>query len=166
MIQFLDIAFSMKGKTFFSLAFCATLVALTTPVYAQQPAKIIPIGYLTGESLSANAARTDSFRQGLRELGYVDRKNIVIEWRYAGGKLDRLAALAAELVHLKVNVIVTGSPAATRSAKAATSTIPIVMTNDPDPVANGFVSSLARPGGNITGLSTFAPNWAVNDWRF
>ena len=124
---------------------------------AQQPVKVIPIGYLTGESLSANAARTESFRQGLRELGYVEGKNIVIEWRYAEGKLDRLPALAAELVRLKVNVIVTGAPAATRAAKAATSTIPIVMTNDPDPVANGFVARLARPGGNITGLCTFAP---------
>jgi len=124
---------------------------------AQQPTKVIPIGYLTGESLSANVARTESFRQGLRELGYVEGKNTVIEWRYAEGKLDRLPALAAELVSLKVNVIVTGAPAATRAAKAATSTISIIMTNDPDPVANGFVASLARPGGNITGLSTFAP---------
>ena len=124
---------------------------------AQQPTKVIQIGYLTGESVSANAARTEAFRQGLRELDYVEGKNIVIETRYAEGKLDRLPALAAELVRLKVNVIVTGAPAATRAAKAATSTIPIVMTNDPDPVANGFVASLARPGGNITGLSTFAP---------
>ena len=115
------------------------------------------IGYLTGASLSANAARIEAFRQGLRELGYVEGKNIVIEWRYAEGKLDRLPALAAELVRLKVDVIVTGGPAATRAAKEATSTIPIVMTNDPDPVGNGFVASLARPGGNITGLSTFAP---------
>jgi putative ABC transport system substrate-binding protein len=133
------------------------LLAMVFTASAQQPAKVTPIGYLTGESLSANAARTESFRQGLRELGYVDGKNIVIEWRYAEGKLDRLPALAAELVRLGVNVIVTGAPAATRIAKAATSTIPIVMTNDPDPVANGFVASLARPGGNITGLSTFAP---------
>jgi putative ABC transport system substrate-binding protein len=134
----------------------ATLLA-TRFLEAQQPTKVIPIGYLTGESLSANAARTDSFRQGLRHLGYVEGKNTVIEWRYAEGKLDRLPTLAAELVRLKVNVIVTGAPAATRAAKAATSTIPIVMTNDPDPVADGFVASLARPGGNITGLSTFAP---------
>jgi ABC-type uncharacterized transport system substrate-binding protein len=138
-------------------ALCASFLALSHSAEAQQPTKVIPIGYLTGESLSANAARTESFRQGLRELGYVERENIVIEWRYAEGKLDHLPALAAELVRLKVNVIVTGAPAATRVAKAVTSTIPIVMTNDPDPVANGFVASLARPGGNITGLSTFAP---------
>jgi len=135
-----------------------TILLATCPsAEAQQPTKVIPIGYLTGESLSANAARTESLRQGLRELGYVEGKNIVIEWRYAEGKLDRLPALAAELVRLKVKVIVTGAPAATRAAKAATSTIPTVMTNDPDPVADGFVASLARPDGNITGLSTFAP---------
>ncbi len=87
----------------------------------------------------------------------MEGKNIVIEWRYAEGKLDRLPALAAELVRLKVDVIVTVGPTATRAAKEATSTIPIVMTQDTDPVGNGFVASLARPGGNITGLSTLAP---------
>ena len=87
----------------------------------------------------------------------MEGKNIVIEWRYAEGKLDRLPALAAELVRLKVDVIVTGGPAATRAAKEATTTIPIVMAQDSDPVGNGFVASLARPGGNITGLSTLAP---------
>jgi putative ABC transport system substrate-binding protein len=87
----------------------------------------------------------------------VEGKNIVIEWRFAEEKLDRLPAIAAELVRLKVNIIVSGSPPATRAAKEATSTIPIVMTQDSDPVANGFVASLARPGGNITGLSTVAP---------
>ena len=87
----------------------------------------------------------------------MEGKNIVIEWRSAEGKLDRLPALAAELVRLKVDVIVTGGPAATRAAKEATATIPIVMAQDNDPVGNGFVASLARPGGNITGLSTLAP---------
>ncbi len=84
----------------------------------------------------------------------MEGKNIVIEWRYAEGKLDRLPALAAELVRLKVDVIVTGGPTATRPAKEATATIPIVMSIDDDPVGSGFVASLARPGGNITGLST------------
>jgi len=93
----------------------------------------------------------------LRELGYVEGKNIVIEGRYAEGKFDRLPALATELVSLKVDIIVTAGPQATRPAKQATSTIPIVMGQDPDPVGNGFVASLARPGGNITGLATFAP---------
>src|SRR5438094_8053889 len=124
---------------------------------AQQATKVTPIGYLSGPSLSANAARIEAFRQGLRELSYVEGKNIVIEWRSADGKLDRLPELAAELVRLKVAVIVTSGGALTRRAKEATSTIPIVMTNDPDPVGDGFVASLARPGGNITGLSTFAP---------
>ena len=103
------------------------------------------------------AARNEGFRQGLHELGYVEGKNIVIEWRFAEGKLDRLPALAAELVRLKVDVIVTGGALPTRAAKEATVTIPIVMANDNDPVGNGFVASLARPEGNITGLSTLAP---------
>ncbi len=124
---------------------------------AQQPTKVGPIGYLSGGSLSAFAARFEAFRQRLRELGYEEGKNIVIERRAADEKRDRLPALAAELVRLKVVVIVTTAGPVTRAAKAATSTIPIVMTNDPDPVANGFVASLARPGGNITGLSTLAP---------
>src|SRR5207237_7373410 len=124
---------------------------------AQQTTKVTPIGYLSGPSLAANAARIEAFRQGLRELSYVEGENIVIEWRSADGKVDRLPALAAELVRLKVAVIVTSGGALTRRAKEATSTIPIVMTNDPDPVGDGFVASLARPGGNITGLSTFVP---------
>jgi len=121
---------------------------------AQQPAKV---GYLSGNSPSGISARSEAFRQGLRELGYVEGKNIVIEYRYAEGKLDLLPALAAELVRLKVDVIVTAGPAATRPAREATSTIPIVMGFDNDPIGNGFVSSLARPGGNITGLSSLAP---------
>jgi putative ABC transport system substrate-binding protein len=99
----------------------------------------------------------DAFQQGLRELGYVEGKNIVIERRHGEGKLDRLPGLAAELVRLNVDVLVTSGPTATRPAKEATSTIPIVMTFDDDPVGSGFVASLARPGGNITGLSTLAP---------
>jgi putative ABC transport system substrate-binding protein len=140
-----------------TVVLCALLFAQSFPLQAQQPTKIPRIGYLTGTSLSTNAARNEAFRQGLRELGYVEGKNIVIEWRSAEGKLDRLAALAAELVRLKVEVIVTGGPPATRAAKEATATIPIVMAHDTDPVASGFVASLARPGGNITGLSTLGP---------
>jgi putative ABC transport system substrate-binding protein len=102
-------------------------------------------------------ARTEGFRQGLRALGYVEGKDIVIEWRSAEGKFDRLPALAAELVRLKVDVIVTAGPTVTRPVKEATSTIPIVMASDTDPVGNGFVASLARPGGNITGLATLSP---------
>ena len=93
----------------------------------------------------------------MRELGYEEGKNLIIEWRSAEGKLDRLPALAAELVRLKVDVIVTMGSSVSRSAKKATSTIPIVMAQVNDPVGDGFVASLARPGGNITGLSTLAP---------
>ncbi len=144
-------------KKVFGLALSAMLFALCVRVQAQQPAKILRIGYLVGTSLPANAARIEAFRQGLRELGYVEGKNIVIEWRYAEGKLDRLPSLAAELVRLKVDVIITAGPPTTRAAKEATNTIPIVMSQDTDPVANGFVASLARPGGNITGLATLRP---------
>jgi ABC-type uncharacterized transport system substrate-binding protein len=124
---------------------------------AQQTAKVSRIGFLSSLSPSSITARTESFRQGLHELGYVEGKNIVIEWRYAEGNPDRLKELAAELVRLKVDVIVTGGPAVNRPAKDATATIPIVLAFDNDPVGNGFAASLARPGGNITGLSTHYP---------
>jgi putative ABC transport system substrate-binding protein len=132
-------------------------VANVSLAQAQQPTKIPRIGHLSATSLAANAARIEAFRQGLRELGYVEGKNIIIELRSAEEKLDRLPALAAELVRLKVDIIVTAGATATRPAKEATSTIPIVMTQDGDPVGTGFVASLARPGGNITGLSILAP---------
>ena len=123
---------------------------------AQQPKKIPRIGVLTGGSASANSDRHDAFRQGLRELGYVDSKSI-FEWRNADGKIVNLPALAAELVRLKVDVIVTAGPQVTRIVKEATSTIPIVMAFDNDPVGSGHVATLARPGENITGLSTLSP---------
>jgi putative tryptophan/tyrosine transport system substrate-binding protein len=145
------------SKKVICVALGAVLLALSFAAEAQQLTKIPRIGFLGASSASALAARIEAFRQGLRELGYVEGKNIVIEWRSAEGKLDRLPALAAELVRLKVDVIVTTGPAPTRPAKEATSTIPIVMAFDNDPVGNGFVASLARPGGNITGLSTLAP---------
>jgi putative ABC transport system substrate-binding protein len=145
------------SKNVFRCALCAILIALCFPAEAQQPAKVPRIGYLTAGSLSAISARIEAFRQGLRELGYVQGKNIVIEWRSVEGKADRLPGLAAELVRLKVDVIVTAGPQATHAAKEATVTIPIVMTFDSDPVGSGSVASLARPGGNITGLSTLAP---------
>jgi len=139
-----------------SILFAGALLAVAVGVEAQQP-KTPRIGYLGGVSSAASAARTEAFRQGLRELGYVEGKNIVIEWRYAEGKLDRLPTLAADLVSLKVDVIVSAAPPGTRAAKQATATIPIVMAFDDDPVGSGFVASLVRPGGNITGLSNFAP---------
>jgi putative ABC transport system substrate-binding protein len=124
---------------------------------AQQAAKVPRVGFLGTASPSAVLARVEAFRQGLRELGYVEGKSILIEYRWAEGKLDRMPDLAAELVCLKVDVIMTPGPAATRPAKEVTSTIPIVMGFDNDPIGNGFVASLARPGGNITGLATLAP---------
>jgi putative ABC transport system substrate-binding protein len=147
----------MNKRKLGSFALCAMLFALCFPVQAQQPKKVPRIAYFSASSAASQASRLDVFRQGLRELGYAEGKDIIIEQRYAEGKLDRVAALAAELVGLKLDVIVTGGPAATRSAKEATATIPIVMGFDYDPVGSGVVASLARPGGNITGLSSLAP---------
>ena len=144
------------------LALGAMLLALSFPSEAQQPKKVPRIGYLTATSLSAVADRTEAFRDGLRELGYVEGKNIVIEWRSAEGNSDRQRALAAELVRLKVDLIVSGGSSSTRFAKEATNAIPIVMAQDTDPVGNGFVASLARPGGNVTGLSTLSPEISGN----
>src|SRR5215813_2041862 len=126
-------------------------------VEAQQPAKIPRIGLLGGGSASAVAGRIDALRHGLRDLGYVEGKTIVIEQMWAEGKLDRLPALAAELVRLKVDAIVSAGPTVTRACKDAHITTPIVMAFDDDPVGSGFVASLARPGGNITGLSSLSP---------
>jgi len=133
------------------------LTSLIHLAEAQQPTKIPRIGYLSATHRSSVSARTEALRQGLRELGYVEGKNIIIEYRFADGRLDQVPQNAAELVRLRVDVIVTAGPTDTRAAKEATATIPIVMAFDSDPVGNGFVASLARPGGNITGLSTLAP---------
>jgi putative tryptophan/tyrosine transport system substrate-binding protein len=144
-------------KHIFGCAVSAMLMALCFPVAAQQPTKIPSIGYLSTVSLSVNAARIEAFRQGLRDLKYVEGKNVVIEWRSAEEKLNHLSSLAAELVRLRVDVIVTAAPPPTRAAMATTATIPIVMAFSDDPVGSGFVDSLARPGGNVTGLSSLAP---------
>lgn len=141
----------MTSKLLGGLLATFFLVAVSS-TDGQQLTKNPRVGYLGGDT-----ARKEAFRQGLRDLGYAEGKNIVIEWRESFGKLDRLRELAAELVNLKVDVIVTGGPIVTRVAKEATVTVPIVMTQDIDPVASGFVTSLARPGGNITGLATLAP---------
>src|SRR5215510_4755489 len=123
---------------------------------AQQPKKVPRIGFMIGTSPSIVPDRIEGFRQGLRDLGYVEGKNIIIEYRVAKGKVERLPDLLAELVRLKVDVIVTGG-IVNHAAKAATKTIPIVIAFDWDPVASGLVVSLARPGGNITGLSALYP---------
>jgi putative ABC transport system substrate-binding protein len=129
------------------------LFALCGSAQAQQPAKIPKIGWLAAGSPSGVAPLVGAFRQGLRQLGYVEGKNLVIEFRYAEGKFDRLPDLAAEIVHLKVDVIVVASTPAIQAVKQATVTIPIVMVGPGDPVGLGLIASLARPGGNLTGLS-------------
>ena len=142
---------------FLSLLTTLLITAVFQPAQAQQAEKVPRVGYLSGSSLSVLGARIEAFRQGLRDLGYVEGKNIVIEWRDAKGNPDRLPEVATELVRLKVDVLVSPGPIVSRALKEATSTIPIVMAQDTDPVGSGFVASLARPGGNITGLATLAP---------
>ena len=143
---------------FRKIVFCLPLTLfLLTPAQAQQPTKIPRIAFLGTASASIVAARVEAFRQGLRELGYLEGTNIIIEYRFGEGKSNEVTSLAVELARSKVDVIVTAGPAATRSAKEATATIPIIMGNEGNPVGSGFVASLARPGGNITGLSNFAP---------
>jgi putative tryptophan/tyrosine transport system substrate-binding protein len=147
----------MRKASVLSILFVIVLLAVAIMAEAQQTGKVPRIAYLTVAPLSANVARVEAFRQGLRELGYVEGKNIVIEWRSGEGKLESEGELVAEAVRLKVDVIVTSGPTMTRAAKRATVTIPIVMTFDSDPVGSGFIASLARPGGNITGLSALSP---------
>jgi putative tryptophan/tyrosine transport system substrate-binding protein len=144
----------IKRTSVFIFVLSTLLVALCFPVEAQQSMKLYRIGYLAAGEPSVN----EGFRQGLRELNYVEGKNIVIEARFAAGKLDRLADLAAELVRLRVDVIVTPGGTSTRAASAATRTIPIVMGAVGDPVGDGFVANLAHPGGNITGLTSIGPD--------
>ena len=133
------------------VALVIAFVGLADGVESQQPKKVHRIGYFSISNPSASSASLDAFRHGLRELGYIEGKNIVIEYPSAE---KSLAARAAEIVRLKVDVIVTTGATNTRAAKDATTTIPIVFFQDPDPIGNGFVTSLARPGGNITGLSS------------
>jgi len=142
-----------------ALVLVLVLSSMTAPlrVEAQAPAKVPRIGYLSVLSATNNPYTLEAFRQGLRELGYVEGQTIGIEYRFAEGRPERLPALAAELVRLKVDVIVTAAPAAPEAAQHATSTIPIVFAAVGDPVAVGLVASVARPGGNITGLSSIAP---------
>jgi len=136
------------------LALNAMLFALCLPADAQQAKKVPRIGFLWGSAPDAEKNRLDAFQQGLRDFGYVEGKNILVEYRYAEGQLDRSPILVAELVQLKVDVLVVSFLPGTRAAKEETKTIPIVMVSFVDPVAAGLVDSLARPGGNITGLAT------------
>jgi putative ABC transport system substrate-binding protein len=139
----------------FSLCFLgAMLLALSFPIEAQQPGRVPHIGYLAPAKYES---REEAFRQGLHELGYVEGRNIVIEWRIGEPDLDRLRELAGELVRLKVDIIVATSTFPVQASKEITKTIPIVFAGVLDPIGSGFVASLARPGGNITGLSLLAP---------
>ena len=153
----------MKGKiTVFAL--CAMLFALCPPVSAQQPTKVPRLGYLSGGS-SHTGTNPNAFWQGLRELGYVEGKNIRFEYGLAERKLDGLPVVAAKLVGLKVDIIVAvGGTEPALAAKQATKTIPIVFTSVSDPVSAGLVESLARPGGNITGLTNIGPELSGNGW--
>ena len=130
--------------------------AASRPSWAQQQGRVWRVGFLSPTSASVNPQYTGAFLQGMRELGYVEGKNLIVEWRFADGKLERLAGLAAELVQLKVDVIVAQASSAIGAAQKATTTIPIVMATTGDPLGSGFVKSLARPEGNITGLSNMA----------
>src|SRR5438046_1582125 len=151
----------MKKASVLSTLFVVLLLALGVTVEAQQPKKIPRIGYLSASSLAALASRTEAFRRGLSDLGYVEGKNIIIEYRYGDGQLDRVPALAAELARLKVDMIViAGGNATVSGAKQAIESVPIIMANVQDPVGSGFVASLARPGGNITGLSALTADLA------
>jgi ABC-type uncharacterized transport system substrate-binding protein len=137
-----------------AIVLTVSLVLAPYAADAQQPAKIPRIGFLSHSS--GPNPDIDAFRQGLRELGWIEGQNIAVEYRWAAGRQDQLPALVAELVRLRVDVIVTSSTPAAQAAKQATTTIPIVATFVADPVGSGLVASLARPGGNVTGLSTLA----------
>ena len=130
------------------------LLATVSPAQAQQPKKVPRIGFLVPGSSATYSTRIEAFRQGLRELGYVEGKDIAIEYRYAEGNIESLQDFAAELIRLKVDILVVAGSEATVAAKRATKEIPIVMANVGDPIARGIVASLARPGGNVTGLTS------------
>src|SRR5215470_1984281 len=141
-------------KNILRVALGVLLFALCFSVEAQQAGKVPRVGYLASGSRSSELSHIEAFNEGLRERGYTEGQNIIIEYRLAEGKLDRLPALAADLVRSKVDVIVTGGGPTTRAAKDATKSIPTVLVNISDPVALGFVASLAKPGGNMTGLAS------------
>jgi len=147
----------MGKKTVIVLLICLALASVDLAGAQQPTGKVKRICFMATGSVSSDRNRIDTFRRGLRDLGYVEEKNIVIEYRYAEGKPDRLPGLAAELVRLKVDVIVVSGGTSAKAAKTATQIVPIVMTSVSDPIEIGVVDSLARPGANITGLTTQAP---------
>ena len=146
----------MDRRTFVSTA-ASALLAKVFPANAQPAAKAPRIGVLHASTAASASQNVEAFKQGLRERGYVEGQNIVVERRFGDGKAERISKLAAELVRLKVDVIVTATDTAIAAVKQQTQTIPIVMANSTDPVGTGFVASLARPGGNVTGLTSISP---------
>jgi len=150
-------------RRLFLLTLLAGALAVPLTAETQQAGKVYRIGVLEVVAAVSNAANLSAFKQGLREHGYIEGQNLVIEYRSADGRAERFSDLAKELVQLKVDVIVTRGTPAALAAKQATRTIPIVMASSGDPAAEGIVASLARPGGNVTGLHTMAPlNWAAS----
>ena len=145
------------SKKITGLALGVMLLAISSQADAQQPKKVARIGFLAPATRTGYQHYTDAFLQGLRELGYVEGQNIVIEYRWADGNFERLPELAADLVRLKVDVIVAPGVQAVRAAKQSTTTIPVIFPTVGDAVASGLVASLARPGGNITGLTILSP---------
>jgi putative ABC transport system substrate-binding protein len=144
------------NKKVLGVALCAVLLALSFPAEAQQTGKVPRIGFLDQSTASGIAVLLEAFRQEMRKLGWIEGKNITIEYRFAEQKNERLPELAADLVRLKVDLIVVSGTPSSLAAKSATTTIPIVMTNPGDPVGSGLVASLARPGGNVTGFSSLS----------
>ena len=144
----------VMGKGTIIVLVVGLALVLVHPTEAQQPAKVPAIGFLSTGSPWPNF---EAFRLGLRDLGYIEEKNITIESRFAEEKFDRLSDLAAELVRLNVDILVAGNSTVARGAKKVTTIIPIVMANAGDPVGSGLVASLARPGGNLTGLTNYSP---------
>ena len=144
----------MNKRKLRSFVLCAMLLALCASAEAQQSAKIPRLGYVSSTGDASNpGSQVQAFRQGLRDLGYIEGKNLLIEYRYLEGKRDHIPSIVAELVQFKVDVLILGAPPVIRAAKQTTKTIPIVIVTTTDPVAAGYVDSLARPGGNITGLT-------------
>ena len=157
---------AIQNPKWLGLSIIAFLLVVTGAVaQAQQSAKKIPrVGFLSLNRATVQKDRVEAFREALRKLGYIEGQNITIEYRFADNDSQRMAKLAAELVHLNVDVIVTSGSSATRPAKEATTTIPIVMMSDNDPVASGFVSSLARPAETSRGSRTSAGILVTSDW--
>src|SRR5207249_7372513 len=157
----------LERRTFMAIISGGLLASPLAVAAAQAEAKVPRVGYLTPGSVSdaGRQRRLEALRQGLRELGYVEGRNITIESRWAEGKYDRYPALAADLVRLKVDVIVTVGGVATLAVQQATRTIPIVMSVVIDPLGSGLVASLARPGGNVTGLSLMTPDLVVHQFQ-